>query len=400
MASVRGNVSLGDPGEVVERASSVRPAEGKKEEAGKLFQTLILSAPTGIYILQGRQFRMVNPEFQRLTGYNDDELLSMDSLGLIFPEDREAVRATTMKMLKGQYAIPYECRILTKSGEVKWVMETVSSIEFQSRQAILGNLVDITERKRVEERLQTLNEHLEQRVAERTRELQRSNEELEQFAYVASHDLQEPLRSVTSMVQMLAKRYSGKLDADADDFIKYAVGGASRMKQLICDLLAYSHVGTRTQDRKPADCSLIVDHVLAGLRVAIKESGALVTRDPLPTVMADAVQFAQLFQNLVGNAIKFRSEKPPRIHISAQKRKGDWLFSVSDNGIGIDPKHAARIFVIFQRLHTPEEYPGTGIGLAICKKIVERHGGTIWTESKPGEGAIFHFTMPEGTLEP
>jgi PAS domain S-box-containing protein len=396
---IRRGVSFGDIGEAVKMAPSVLTAEGKKQEIKQWFQTLILSAPTGIYIMQGGQFSMVNPELQRLTGYSEHELLSMDSLSRIFPEDREAVRAATVKMLKGQCAPPYECRILAKSGEVKWVIKTVSSIEFQGQRAILGNLADITGRKRAEEKLQTFNERLEQRVAERTRELERSNEELEQFAYVASHDLQEPLRSVTSMVQLLAERYSGKLDADADDFIKYAVGGANRMKQLIRDLLAYSRAGTCAKGRKPVDCSLIVDQALAGLRVAVEESGAVVTRDPLPTITADAAQFAQLVQNLLGNAIKFRSEKPPRIHICAQKRKDDWLFSVSDNGIGIAPKHAKRIFVIFQRLHTPEEYPGTGIGLAICKKIVERHGGTIWIESKPGEGATVHFTIPEGTIE-
>jgi light-regulated signal transduction histidine kinase (bacteriophytochrome) len=248
---------------------------------------------------------------------------------------------------------------------------------------------ELAERKRAEEELK-----------QALTELARSNKELEQFAYVASHDLQEPLRMVASYVQLLARRYQGNLDADADEFITYAVDGASRMQRLINDLLAYSRVGTRGKPFEPTNCEAVLDQSLANLQMAIEENGAVVTHDLLPTVTADVTQLIQLFQNLIGNAVKFRGEESPRIHISASetfevsKTSKVWRFSVQDNGIGIDPEYHDRIFLIFQRLHTREEYPGTGIGLAVCKKIVERHGGRIWVESQSGKGSTFYFTIP------
>jgi PAS domain S-box-containing protein len=251
---------------------------------------------------------------------------------------------------------------------------------------ILGVIVfciDITSRVRAEKALR-----------DRTEALERSNRELEQFAYVASHDLQEPLRMVASYTQLLAKRYKGKLDADADEFIAYAVDGATRMQALINDLLTYSRVGTRGKDFKPTNSEAVLERTLKNLQNAVEESGAKVTYDTLPTLMADDMQLGQLFQNLIGNALRFHGEEPPRIHVSAQKNENQWVFSVHDNGIGIDPEFTERIFIIFQRLHKRREYPGTGIGLAICKKIVERHGGRIWVESKPEKGSTFYFTIP------
>ncbi len=242
--------------------------------------------------------------------------------------------------------------------------------------------IEIGERKRAEEALQKYSE-----------DLARSNADLQQFAYVASHDLQEPLRMVASFTQLLARRYRGKLDTDADEFIGFAVDGARRMQTLINDLLAYSRVGTRGKEFTETDCGALLEEVLTVLQKAIEETAGAVTYDPLPTVWADPVQLGQLFQNLIGNSLKFHGPERPRIHVSAQEGGGEWRFAVHDNGIGIDPQYAERIFVIFQRLHSNADYPGTGIGLAIAKKIVERHRGKIWVESEPGKGATFYFTI-------
>jgi light-regulated signal transduction histidine kinase (bacteriophytochrome) len=217
---------------------------------------------------------------------------------------------------------------------------------------------------------------------------------LEQFAYVASHDLQEPLRMITGYLQLLERRYKAQLDNDAHEFIGFAVDGASRMQQLLKDLLAYSRVGSRTQAFAPVDCQVVLDQTLVNLKASLVESQAAITHDPLPTLMANATLLGQLFQNLLGNAIKFRAEAPPHIHIEAKRQAREWLFAVRDNGIGLEAQYAERIFMIFQRLHTRERYPGTGIGLAICKRIVELHGGRIWVESQPGQGATFYFTLP------
>jgi light-regulated signal transduction histidine kinase (bacteriophytochrome) len=225
-------------------------------------------------------------------------------------------------------------------------------------------------------------------------ELNRSNEELRQFAYVASHDLQEPLRMVASFTQLLAVRYKGQLDADADEFIAFAVDGASRMQRLIQDLLLYSRIGTKGADLRNTSSEDALQQALANLRGAIEESGARVTHDVLPTVHADETQLTQLFQNLVGNAIKYHGAAPPRVHIAAaEEGVSKWAFSVRDNGLGIEKQYFDRIFGVFQRLHTRSEFSGTGIGLAICKKIVERHGGTISVESALGTGSTFRFVL-------
>jgi PAS domain S-box-containing protein len=262
---------------------------------------------------------------------------------------------------------------------------------------ILTAVRDMTETKRLQAEL--VREHRElveaRRVLEETvADLKRSNADLQQFAYVASHDLQEPLRMVASYTQLIAKRYKGKLDTDADEFIGYAVEGATRMQRLINDLLAYSRVTTQGRVFEQVDCNQILEDVLGNLRIAVEESRVVVTHGALPVVTADGGQLGQLFQNLMGNAIKFHGEAPPRIHVSAERRNSEWRFSVRDNGIGVDPQYAERIFVIFQRLHNREDYPGTGIGLALCKKIVECHGGRIWVEPELGKGATFYFTLP------
>jgi signal transduction histidine kinase len=244
------------------------------------------------------------------------------------------------------------------------------------------------------------NSLLYEQMRRQASELTRSNSELEQFAYVASHDLQEPLRMITGYTNLLAKRYGGKLDQDADDFIGFAVNGAKRMHVLINDLLSYSRAGTNRNRLTQTNCEETLARTLASLQAAIEESGAAITHDDLPTVMADRTQMDQLFQNLIGNAIKYRGADPPQIHVGCQRDGGWWVFSVRDNGIGIDPRYSERIFIIFQRLHTRDEYSGTGIGLAICKKIVERHGGKIWIESELGQGTTCYFKLPLEPREP
>jgi light-regulated signal transduction histidine kinase (bacteriophytochrome) len=240
----------------------------------------------------------------------------------------------------------------------------------------------------------TVRKAAEASLLQMVEELNRSNEELGQFANIASHDLQEPLRMVASYTQLLSRRYKGQLDADADEFIAFAVDGASRMQRLIEDLLAYSRVGTRGMELLPTSSEEALEQALLNLRGSVENSGAVVTHDPLPTVIADETQLIQLFQNLIGNAVKYQSAGVPLVHVSAT-RKGSqsWSFAVADNGLGIDPQYFERIFGMFQRLHKRDEYAGTGIGLAICKKIVERHGGTISVESQPGQGSTFRFAL-------
>jgi light-regulated signal transduction histidine kinase (bacteriophytochrome) len=228
-------------------------------------------------------------------------------------------------------------------------------------------------------------------------ELKRSNDQLQQFAYVASHDLQEPLRMVASYTQLLAKRYQGRLDSDADEFIAYAVDGCNRMQRLVEDLLVYSRAGNHAVAPHEISSENALQEALANLRATIKESGAVVTHDSLPAIAADDTRLAQLFLNLVGNAIKFRGAQVPRVHVSATRNGSkEWIFSVRDNGMGIEARYFERIFVIFQRLHGRNEFKGTGIGLAICKKIVEQMGGRIWVESQPQKGSTFYFSVPEG----
>jgi light-regulated signal transduction histidine kinase (bacteriophytochrome) len=303
-------------------------------------------------------------------------------------------------------------------GSVRTVLWNSANIYDKDGTVIVATIAqgqDITERKIAEEDLRKTRDELEERVRERTKELSlaseelaaraqelarksedltRSNAELEQFAYVASHDLQEPLRMISSYVQLLSRRYSGRLDNDADEFIAYAVEGTQRMQQLINDLLAYSRVGTRGRPLEPTDFEQVFREAMANLKIAVEESDAIVTHDRLPTEMADEMQMVQLFQNLIGNAIKFKGHDSPRIHVSARSEGDEWIFSVQDNGIGIDPQFFDRIFTLFQRLHGRNEYPGTGIGLTVSKKIVERHGGRIWLESEPGKGTTFYFTIP------
>jgi signal transduction histidine kinase len=258
----------------------------------------------------------------------------------------------------------------------------------------LARLPEVIRRALREKNERTLRHQVEKDLAQKVDELARSNADLEQFAYVASHDLQEPLRMVTAYTQLLGERYRGRLDENADKFIGYASEGAVRMQVLIKDLLAFSRVGRNDGASASVDCNTVMEEVLEALASAIQESGAIVTYAKLPTVWGDRTQMAQVLQNLIGNAIKFRGTESPVVSIESEKAGQYWQFSISDNGIGIAPEYAESVFVVFQRLHARTEYPGNGIGLAICKKIIERYGGGIWMESHAGSGSTFKFTMP------
>jgi PAS domain S-box-containing protein len=325
----------------------------------------------------------VNRATETVTGYPRKKLIGTDFSDYF--TDPEKAREGYKKVFEEGSVMDYPLEIRHRDGHLTPVIYN-ASVYRDENGAVTGVFAaarDITELKKTEDALKF-----------KMVEVERSNAELQQFAYVASHDLQEPLRMVASYVKLLDRRYGDKLDQDARDFIGYAVEGSTRMQQLINDLLTYSRVGTRGKPFEPVDLEAVFAGIMDNLTVTIQESNATVTHDLLPIVLADDLQMLQLFQNLVSNGIKFHGDEPPRVHVSA-KRAGDfWQFSVSDNGIGIDPEYFSRIFIIFSRLHTRAEYPGSGIGLAICKKIVERHGGHIWVESTPGNGSTFLFTIP------
>lgn len=350
----------------------------------RVFSTVFETNLEGVVIadLHG-EILHANKTVTAVLGYTPQEMSGME-LQTLHAEREQALSETVWDAVRqgGQWQGAIWLR--RKSGQEfpAWMNVTGATDKRGAVTHLIAEFSDITTFKQTQEAL----------VA-RTDELARSNRELEQFAYVASHDLQEPLRMVASYTQLLARRYKDKLDEDANEFIHYAVDGAMRMQALINDLLTISRVGTRGKPLQPCDSGLALEHALVNLRMAVQESGANITHDQMPLVVADMSQLTQLLQNLVGNALKFHGGDVPSIHIGAQRDGQEWIISVRDNGIGIAPEFFDRIFIIFQRLHGKQEYPGTGIGLAVCKKIVERHGGRIWVESEPGKGAAFLFTL-------
>ena len=327
----------------------------------------------------------VNEETLRLHHAQTKEELLAGLPKIFGPEALEVFQREVAALAEGRCRFESEAVVKTLDGEdvhIALRLAAAPGHEDDLSRVIVSN-EDITERKRAE-----------QKLTETMAALARSNEELQQFAYVASHDLQEPLRMVASYTELLSKRYEGQLDEKADKFIFYAVDGAKRMQRLINDLLAYSRVGTRARPSKATALNEVFDSLVAGIQLTIEEAGAEVTRDDLPAVLADETQLRQLLQNLVSNGLKFRRQEQARVHVAARRDGDQWVLSVADNGIGIEPEYQGRIFGIFQRLHERGQYPGSGIGLAIAKKIVERFHGRIWIESVSGEGTTFFFTLP------
>ena len=359
------------------------------------YRGLLEAAPDAMVVVnQDGEIILLNVQAEKQFGYRRDELVGQKVKNIIPEGFAERLVADALRSaadaLAQQIGTGIELNGRRKNGSEFPIEIMLSPLESAEGILVTAAVRDITTRKKAEA-------HLLQKVEE----LNRSNEELEQFAYIASHDLQEPLRMVASYTQLLSMRYKGKLDSDADEFISFAVDGASRMQRLIKDLLAYSRVGTKPPDLQDTSSEKALQHALINLRGAVAESGALVTYDPLPIVVADEMQLIQLFQNLVGNAIKYQDSEVPRVHISATvSAEKKWIFSVRDNGLGINSLYFEKIFGVFQRLHKREEFEGTGVGLAICKKIVERHGGAISVESKLGHGSTFFFALAESDKEP
>ena len=377
------------------RAKTDAVGSGQTEEALRLTQFSLDHAGDAVFWLcpDGR-FIYANLTACDRLGYSRDELLSM-TVHDIDPNFPAEVWPEHWQQLKQRGSFTFESRHRAKDGRVFPVEITINYLEFAGREYNCAFARDITQRKWAEEELQKAYEELEARVQRRTAELARSNADLQQFACGASHDLQEPLRMMGSYLQALEEDTRDKLDEHARDFIQLSLSAAQRMQQLIDGLLLYAYVGTRADEFQTVDSNEIVDQAIEDLGEMIRQDGAEVTRENLPTVTADPILLGQLFQNLIGNAVKFHGPQRPRVHVSAEPSGDELVFSVRDNGIGIEPKHLSRIFVVFERLHPADTYPGTGIGLAICKRVVQRHKGRIWCDSQPGKGTTFHFSIPE-----
>jgi PAS domain S-box-containing protein len=394
---------LGKAVEVLQEEVNLRMTAEREARATSLYARGLLEASLDPLVTISPEGKVtdVNKATEEATGLGRARLIGTDFSGY-FTEPSKAAEGYRRVLAEGEvYDYPLSIRHVSGGTMDVLYNAAVYRNEAGEVQGVFAAARDITQRKRAEEELDKYRKNLEEMVKLRTIELQetaadlaRSNRDLEQFAYVSSHDLQEPLRMVTGFMQLIDQKYHQQLDHVGQKYIHYAVDGAKRMQQLIVDLLAYSRVGTQAHAAAPADTAQLLQRALFNLQRSIKENQAKVTWGALPTVPVDGTQLTQVFQNLIGNAIKFHGDQPPQVHVDAWRNDKFWEFTVKDNGLGIDPEYSDKIFVIFQRLHAKEKYPGTGIGLAICKKIIERHGGKIWVESHEGQGATFHFTLP------
>lgn len=364
------------------------------QDSEERFFGVFKHAPVGFSLVSPEgYFLQANDAFCEMLGYTREELLQMSFVQITYPDDLDKSEERLQALLQGEEEeVHLEKRFVHKNGRNVWcIFSSVLQWDmFDEPTYFISQILNISTRKLAEQKIFTLNHQL----ATNIQELENSNHELEQFAYVASHDLQAPLRLVINYAQFLQEDYKDRLDKNADEYIQEIVAASLRMQNLIRDLLLFSKAGSRHDELSDVDCEAILHIVKTNLRTEVEESGATIEHDQLPHVKGNETQLTQLFQNLVGNALKYRGEEVPKIYIAAKTQEHGFLFSVHDNGIGISPDYTERIFLIFQRLHTRQEYSGTGIGLAICKKIVERHGGRIWVESQINGGSTFHFTIP------
>ncbi|OQP51162.1 PAS domain-containing sensor histidine kinase [Niastella yeongjuensis] len=370
------------------------------EKAQQKFKGLLESAPDAIVIIGEKgKIQLVNKQCENIFGYQKEELIGAN-MELLLPERFRSMQRDQPRLIHdnpGVRSTDIGLEVLgrRKNGEEFPIEMSLSPLETEEGLLVTAAIRDISEKKRLEKEIREANITLEKKVHKRTAELEIKNKELEQFAYVASHDLQEPLRTTSSFVQLLRKQYYGRLDENADRYIDYVIQSSDRMKTLIKDLLDYSRIG-REKQFEPVNCNLALTEVLADLAKVIKENQAEIVAGPLPVVNAFPTELKLLFQNLISNSIKFQKQGvAPHIEISTRKQSGHWHFQFRDNGIGIDKQYQQRIFIIFQRLHNRSVYEGSGIGLAHCKKIVELHGGRIWVESELGMGSTFHFTIAD-----
>ncbi|MCS7305024.1 MAG: ATP-binding protein [Thermoguttaceae bacterium] len=384
--------------------TQITRSEAQLQESQRAMSALMKNLPGMAYrCLNDPHWTMefVSEGCVALTGYRPEELIGNRVISyaeLIVPEHRQQVLENVQRAIAADEPFQLVYRIRTAQGEEKWVWEKGSAVRDAQGKVIAleGFIADITERCQAEELLRKTQDELEKLVAQRTAELDRTNRDLMQFVYTVSHDLQEPLRMMSTYLQTLRGSLKDRLQPTERSLLDLSAEACQRLQRMIQDLLAYSRAGTRGIYFEPVDANQVVQEAIQNLQAAIDQTGAQITLDPLPEVTADATLLLELFQNLLSNAIKFHAkDRSPKVRIFCQQQDDEWLFGVQDNGIGIDPDAIERIFLIFERLHPEEEYPGTGIGLAICKRIVERHGGRIWCQSKPGEGSTFYFTLPK-----